>query len=62
LKNFSFVFNQGGDPWFSYGFHMLIVPVEFRGSVVVYAVLLALRQKRKAGMGGGTGLLLPLRR
>lgn len=41
FKNFSFVFRGGGDPWFTYNFHAWSIPVEFRGSIVVYTVLLA---------------------
>lgn len=42
LKNFTFVFRSGGDPWFTYNFHLWSIPVEFRGSVVVYTAHLAL--------------------
>ncbi|KAK3939330.1 acyltransferase family-domain-containing protein [Diplogelasinospora grovesii] len=42
LKNFSFAFNAGGEPWLSYNFHLWSIPVEFRGSVVIYTCLLAL--------------------
>lgn len=36
FKNFSFIFNTGGDPWFSYNFHVWSIPVEFKGSIVIY--------------------------
>lgn len=42
LKNFSFVFNAGGEPWLSYNFHLWSIPVEMKGSIVVYTLLLAL--------------------
>jgi peptidoglycan/LPS O-acetylase OafA/YrhL len=41
FKNFSFVFRTGGEPWFSYNFHAWSIPMEFRGSIVVYTSLLA---------------------
>ncbi|KAL4959063.1 acyltransferase family protein [Aspergillus stella-maris] len=46
FKNFSFVFRGGGDPWFSYNFHAWSIPVEFRGSITVYTVLLAFSRIR----------------
>ncbi|KAG5925374.1 hypothetical protein E4U42_004373 [Claviceps africana] len=42
FKNFSFVFKDGGLPWLSYSIHVWSIPVEFRGSMVVFASLLAL--------------------
>lgn len=49
LKNFSFIFNAGGEPWLSYNFHLWSIPVEMKGSIVVYTTLLALaRASRKA--------------
>lgn len=47
FKNFSFVFRSGGDPWFSYNFHTWSIPVEFRGSIVVYTAQLALSRCTK---------------
>ncbi|KAL8318186.1 hypothetical protein RB597_001562 [Gaeumannomyces tritici] len=41
-KNFTFVFNMGGDPYFRYNPHLWSIPVEFRGSVLVYTTVLAL--------------------
>lgn len=41
FKNFSFIFTSGGDPWFRYNFHVWSIPVEFKGSIVVYTALLA---------------------
>ncbi|KAG6037122.1 hypothetical protein E4U41_005314 [Claviceps citrina] len=40
FKNFSFVFKDGL-PWLSYSIHVWSIPVEFRGSMVVFASLLA---------------------
>lgn len=42
LKNFSFIFNMGGEPWFTYNFHLWSIPVEMKGSILVYTVLLAI--------------------
>ncbi|KAH8674609.1 acyltransferase [Tricladium varicosporioides] len=49
LKNFSFVFDiwQGGPPWFAYNFHLWSIPVEFRGSVIIYTTLLAFSNCRR---------------
>ncbi|KAK3369331.1 acyltransferase family-domain-containing protein [Lasiosphaeria ovina] len=41
LKNFSFVFNCGGVPWLSYNFHLWSIPMEFKGSVVIFTSVLA---------------------
>ncbi|KAL3462813.1 acyltransferase 3 [Aspergillus heterothallicus] len=46
FKNFSFVFRGGGEPWFTYNFHAWSIPVEFRGSITVYTVLLAFSRLR----------------
>ncbi|KAK8045939.1 hypothetical protein PG996_014003 [Apiospora saccharicola] len=48
FKNFSFVFNTGGNPWFSYNFHLWSIPVEFKGSIVVYTSLLAFSRCSKS--------------
>lgn len=48
FKNFSFVFKEGGVPWLSYNFHLWSIPVEFKGSMVVYASQLALSRCSKA--------------
>jgi peptidoglycan/LPS O-acetylase OafA/YrhL len=58
FKNFSFIFRSGGDPWFYYNFHTWSLPVEFRGSMVVYASLLALsRSTRNARLFCLVGLI-----
>ncbi|KIN01199.1 hypothetical protein OIDMADRAFT_103839 [Oidiodendron maius Zn] len=41
FKNFSFIFTGGGEPWFTYNFHVWSIPVEFKGSIVIYTALLA---------------------
>ncbi|KAI1001979.1 hypothetical protein K3495_g6225 [Podosphaera aphanis] len=44
FKGFSFVFRSTGPtapPWFTYNFHMWSIPVEFRGSILVYTSLFA---------------------
>jgi peptidoglycan/LPS O-acetylase OafA/YrhL len=41
FKNFSFIFNHGGLPWLSYNFHTWSIPVEMRGSIIIYTALLA---------------------
>ncbi|KHO00307.1 Acyltransferase 3 [Metarhizium album ARSEF 1941] len=42
FKNFSFPFKDGGVPWLSYNVHLWSIPVEFKGSMVVFASLLAI--------------------
>lgn len=42
FKNFSFVFRGGGDPWFTYNFHLWSIPVEFKGSIAIYTVQIAI--------------------
>jgi peptidoglycan/LPS O-acetylase OafA/YrhL len=42
FKNFSYVFNTGGNPFFSYSDQAWSIPVEFRGSMAVYTSLFAL--------------------
>ncbi|PYH89276.1 acyltransferase [Aspergillus ellipticus CBS 707.79] len=46
FKNFSFIFRGGGEPWFTYNFHSWSIPVEFRGSIIVYTSLLAFSRCR----------------
>jgi peptidoglycan/LPS O-acetylase OafA/YrhL len=53
IKNFTFVFRTGGEPWFSYNFHTWSIPTEFRGSICVYTALLAFsRCTQKARLWG----------
>lgn len=59
MKNFSFIFRTGGEPWFEYNFHTWSIPVEFQGSIVVYTSLLALgRCTRNARLLCETGLFV----
>lgn len=58
LKNFSFVFRTGGEVWFTYNFHAWSIPVEFRGSIVIYTALLAFsRCTRNARLWCEVGLI-----
>lgn len=58
LKNFSFIFNMGGEPWFTYNFHLWSIPVEMKGSIAVYTTLLALsRATTKARLWCTVGLM-----
>nr|CEG05346.1 unnamed protein product [Fusarium clavum]CEG05917.1 unnamed protein product [Fusarium clavum] len=41
FKNFSFVFKEGGEPWLSYNKHLWSIPIEFKGSVVVFTSQMA---------------------
>ncbi|KAM0260817.1 hypothetical protein ACHAQJ_002584 [Trichoderma viride] len=47
FKNFSYVFKEGGLPWLTHNTHLWSIPVEFRGSMVVYASQLALSRCSK---------------
>lgn len=58
FKNFTFVFRTGGEAWFSYSFHVWSIPVEFRGSVIIYTALLAFsRCTRNARLWCQVGLI-----
>ncbi|GLA02147.1 hypothetical protein AnigIFM60653_001546 [Aspergillus niger] len=58
FKNFSFIFRGGGEPWFTYNFHSWSIPVEFRGSIIVYTALLAFsRLRRNMRLAGEAGLI-----
>ncbi|CAL3970009.1 hypothetical protein PZA11_006328 [Diplocarpon coronariae] len=41
LKNFSFMFDTGGNPFFPFNGHLWTIPVEFKGSVAVYMALIS---------------------
>jgi peptidoglycan/LPS O-acetylase OafA/YrhL len=41
FKNYSFMFTGGGEPWLSFDQHVWSIPVEFRGSIIVFTSLLA---------------------
>ena len=47
FKNFSYVFNAGGEPWFTYNPHLWTIPHELKGSVIVYTTVLALSRCTK---------------
>ncbi|ELR04841.1 hypothetical protein GMDG_07066 [Pseudogymnoascus destructans 20631-21] len=47
LKNFTFIFDGSGDPFFHYNGHVWSIPVEFKGSIVIYTSLLAFSRCRK---------------
>ncbi|TVY67368.1 hypothetical protein LSUE1_G009461, partial [Lachnellula suecica] len=47
FKNFSYVFRQGGDAWFTYNFPTWSIPVEFRGSIIIYTTLLAVSRSSR---------------
>lgn len=59
LKNFSFVFRTGGDGWMlSFQFHAWSIPVDFRGSILIYTALLAFsRITRNARLWCEVGLI-----
>ncbi|KAF4294485.1 hypothetical protein KXV52_009605 [Aspergillus fumigatus] len=58
FKNFSFVLRTGGEPWFTYNFHVWSIPVEYRGSLVVYTAALAFaRFRRNARLIGEVALV-----
>ncbi|KAL1872004.1 hypothetical protein VTK73DRAFT_1748 [Phialemonium thermophilum] len=46
FKNFSFIFTRGGEPWFSYNFHTWSIPVEMKGSIIVYTAVLSFSRMR----------------
>ncbi len=61
FKNFSYVFKEGGVPWFTYNFHVWSIPVEFKGSMIIYASLLAFsRCTRNARLWCQVGLIIYL--
>jgi peptidoglycan/LPS O-acetylase OafA/YrhL len=58
MKNFTFVFNTGKVGWLSYNFHLWSIPVEFKGSLVIYTALLAFsRCSRNARLWCEAGLV-----
>lgn len=44
LRRFSFVFDEAGSPWLSYNDHLWSVPVEYKGSMIIYTTSLAISQ------------------
>ncbi|KAM0561375.1 hypothetical protein ACHAPJ_003255 [Fusarium lateritium] len=58
FKNFSFVFKEGGEPWLSYQRHLWSIPVEFKGSMVVFSAQMAFsRCSRNARLWCEAGLI-----
>jgi len=49
FKGFSWVFRTGGDGFFSYNFPVWSIPVEFKGSIIIYTCLLAFSRATKNG-------------
>lgn len=47
IKNFSFLYNMDPVLWLPFHFHSWSIPVEFRGSVVIYTTLMAFSRCRK---------------
>ncbi|KAF7558563.1 hypothetical protein G7046_g5591 [Stylonectria norvegica] len=58
FKNFSFIFKEGGNPWLSYSHHLWSIPIEFKGSIVIYTTVMALsRCTRTARLWCEVGLI-----
>ncbi len=58
FKNYSFVFRGGGEAWLTYNFPAWSLPIEFRGSIIVYTTLMALsRATRNARLWVEVGLI-----
>jgi peptidoglycan/LPS O-acetylase OafA/YrhL len=58
FKNYSFVFRTGGKEWLTYNFPTWSIPVEFRGSIIIYTSLLAFsRCAKNARLLGQVGLI-----
>jgi peptidoglycan/LPS O-acetylase OafA/YrhL len=58
FKNYSFAFRTGGEDWLSYNFPTWSIPVEFRGSIIIYTTLLAFsRCSKNMRLFGMVGLI-----
>lgn len=58
FKNYSFAFRTGGDDWLSYNFPTWSIPVEFRGSIIIYSTILAFsRCSKNMRLFGMVGLI-----
>jgi len=58
FKNYSFAFRTGGEDWLSYNFPTWSIPVEFRGSIIIFTSLLAFsRCTRNMRLFGMVGLI-----
>lgn len=42
LKNFTFILRTGGEPWLSYNAHTWSIPIEMKGSLLIYTTCSAL--------------------
>ena len=61
FKNWTFVFRPGEAYFFSYNVHLWSIPVEFRGSIIVYTTLMALsRSSRNTRLWTEAGLIFCL--
>lgn len=58
FKSFTFVFRRGGEEWFSYNLHTWSIPIEFRGSICIYTVLLAFSRCTQKARLVGEGVLI----
>ncbi|KAI7552041.1 hypothetical protein KC331_g2151 [Hortaea werneckii] len=58
LKSYTFIFRTGGEPWIDYNPHTWSIPVEFKGSIVIYTAVMAFsRCTRKARFWGELALV-----
>jgi peptidoglycan/LPS O-acetylase OafA/YrhL len=58
LKEFSFIFRSGGEPWFSYNTQSWTIALEMKGSIIIYTCLLAFaRCGRNARLSCQFGLI-----
>lgn len=58
FKNYSFAFRTGGEDWLSYNFPTWSIPVEFRGSIIIYTSILAFsRCTKNMRLFGMVGLI-----
>lgn len=58
LKNFSFFFDTGGNPFFKYNDHLWSIPIEMKGSIAVFTSTLAFsRLTTKARLWCTVGLI-----
>lgn len=58
FKNYSFAFRTGGEDWLSYNFPTWSIPVEFRGSIIIYTTILAFsRCSKNMRLFGMVGLI-----
>ncbi|KAK0620904.1 acyltransferase 3, partial [Immersiella caudata] len=59
LRRYSFVFDQTSSPWFSYNTHLWSVPIEFKGSLMIYFFWMAMaRSSRRWRFGVEVGLII----